>query len=83
MIVSMSSSGGKYKACYNHEGDANHRMVPVVCWALVEVTLPNTTGEPVREFYRVIHGMVLGESGIVDAETVPGFCGYRESIFTK
>ena len=82
MIISMSPSDGTYKACYNnHEGE--DRMVKVVCWALVEVTLPNDIGEPVREFYRVIRGMVLGKSGVVDAETVPGFCGYRETILTK
>lgn len=83
LIISMTPSDGAYKACYFDEGDANHRMVPVVCWALVEITLPNTTGEPLREFYRAIHGMVLGESGIVDAETAPGFRCYRKSIFTK
>ena len=81
MIVSMSVSDGSYKACYFDEGE--DRMVKVVCWALVEITLPNTTGELIREYYREIHGMVLGESGIVDAESVPGFRGYRESIFTK
>ena len=83
MIVSMTPSEGNYRACFFDEGDVNHRMVPVVCWALVEITLPNTTGEPVREYYRQIHGMVLGESGVVDAESVPGFQGYRESIRTK
>lgn len=56
-IQSICAATEGYRALYKKSAGPMYR--DVVCWAVIEHLLPNTTGEPVQRTRREIHGMVF------------------------
>jgi hypothetical protein len=56
-IQSICAATEGYRALYKKPAGPLYK--DIVCWAVIELLLPNTTGEPIQRTRREIHGMVF------------------------